>query len=303
MSIFGRTVQPETTEPETTEAELTDDQAPEPDPVTEDDVQVPIEAADTPLSDHAASEEIAAARDQHHQRGTDLEELADREQAMAGEIRAALQEEIARITAEAQAEAAPHDALAAAASKVAGAEVECALRLGNAARIASDYEAKKAIVQALEDERDELEQRRVALSGRLAEHAAQQLELEPQLAAAIEDADLALVTKLRGDLDGIRAMEEAVRGQLAPVTARLAEIGDGEMSPLWPQKELAEARRRRGAPGGELPRALNFALPDRPEAAVDRAREHERLIAQVGQEREAERRRQEQQQRPRTVVL
>ena len=125
-------------------------------------------------------------------------------------------------------------------------------------------------------------------------------ELEPQLAAALDVGALDLIASLRSRLDSIGAFVAALRAQLAPVGARLAALGDGIMSPIWPQKLLTEARRVADMDRRRVTEALNFALPERPEAIAAKERDYEQLMDRMTSDRlateRAERARQPRQQ-------
>jgi len=92
----------------------------------------------------------------------------------------------------------------------------------------------------------------------------------------------------------------ALRAQLAPVGARLDALGDGIMSPIWPQKLLTEARRVADMDRRRVTEALNFALPERPEAIAAKERDYEQLMDRMTSDRlateRAERARQPRQQ-------
>lgn len=242
---------------------------------------------DLSLADDAPSEEITAAAERQRQAAAALGQQAARDQAEAGEILAAARDEAARIMAAAEAEAQPLAASAAAATREAGARTESARVLAGAAAMAAEDEAADARVRALEDERAGLDEKQAELGRRWSERDAQRRELEPQLAAALDGDDLDLITTLRTKLDNIRAHQDALRAQQAPIIARLQEIGDGEMSPIWPQKELAEARRVADPERRRVRGMLNAALPDRPEAAVDKARRDAQIMDRIRQERAA----------------
>jgi hypothetical protein len=84
--------------------------------------------------------------------------------------------------------------------------------------------------------------------------------------------------------------------------ARLEAIGDGEMSPIWPQKELAEARRVAHGIRSQAASALNYALPTRPEAVAARERQHEQLLDRAEADQRAAERHAAQYTQPRTFV-
>jgi hypothetical protein len=146
----------------------------------------------------------------------------------------------------------------------------------------------EAHVRALEAERDELAEKLADIAARLAPLQAERRELEGQLASATEAADLDAMTALRNRIDSIRAAEAALTGQAAQARTRLDAIGDGQPTHAGAEKELAAARR--AGHRGTAREALNWALPDRPEAVAAKERDHRRELDRLRSERYAEER-------------
>lgn len=266
-----------------------------------EDLREPAADPDRLLPDDASSDEIAVLGEAQHQAAAELGRQAERDEAAAAEILAAARAEAARIMAAGEAQAAPCTAAATAAREQAATRSECGQRLARTAGIAAEAEAADARVAALEAERDTLAEERAQIAASLAEQANRRRDLDLQLTAALAGTDDDLLVMLKGRLDGIGAREEHLRGRLAPVVARLDEIGDGQMSPIWPQKELAEARRVADPGRRSVRAALNHAQPGRPEAVADRAREHDRLVGEAASRLAAEAQRGPDQ--PRTIVM
>jgi hypothetical protein len=226
------------------------------------------------------TEDITASADAHRQAEEDAAGRAERDRAEAEELLARARAEADRIIGEAEAAASPLSAAAAIAGKEAAELAERVQGLGRAAAATVNAVAAEARVTALEDEREDLSGKHAALAGRLAELAAEARELAPQLAAALEAGALDEMSSLRNRMDSIRDVEGALRAQQAPILGRLAAIGDGELSPIWPQKELYQARQDASHAQRSARDALNMAFPDRAEAVADRL---------VAERREAER--------------
>jgi hypothetical protein len=251
-----------------------------------------------PLTDSATAEDLAALAARMRQQAADGREFAEAERARCQAHMAAVREKTMAMIADAEAEVREPGNVADRREHEAHDLAERAGRVDNAAAIAAKVEASEARVRALEDERDELSAKQGGLSAHVAELLAQTREIEPQLAAALEAGDLELIASLRATLDSIAALVRDRREQQAPILARLDALGDGEMSPIWPQKELAEARRVVNRI--EVRRALNHAQPDRPEAVADAKRDYEQLMDRMTSDRlateRAERARQPRQQ-------
>lgn len=236
------------------------------------------QAADplAPLTGEVTAGDITAAAEAHLRAAEGRQQDAERDQAEGDELLAAARAEAERIIGEAEAAARPLAEAAALAGREAAGLAERARQLGYAAALAVKAEAQQAAVRALEDERDELTAKAADLGRRLAELDAERRAAETELAAAREDADLERMTSLRNRTGSIGDLADTLRAQRAPLLARLDAIGDGEMSPVWPQKPLAEARRV--ADSRSVRDALNWIFPDRPEAVHDRDREELRRI-------------------------
>lgn len=244
----------------------------------------------TPLTDNASADEITAAAERQRQGAASAVARAERDRAEAEAIMSAAREEAARIIAEAEATARPVGGSAAGAEHAAGALTESARLLGIAAVAAAKAAASAARVKALEDEREALTAQGAELGTRRGTLAAERRDLEAQLAMARDTADIDAMTGLRNRIDSIRDVETALTAQQQQrVAPRLQQIGDGEMSPLWPQKELTEARRIAGMDRRSVREALNGAFPERPEAVADRARQHEQLLDRMRSEQLDER--------------
>ena len=235
-----------------------------------------------PLTDGATAEEIAAKAEAEAAAAAEIleqvRELRDKDEADHAET----ERQIEGIRAARARRAATFEAAVRPRERSAEDHGQRSERLRIAARIATDDEAKDALVQVLEDKRAELAGKQTEISERLAELSARRRDAEPQLAAALDSDDDDLIAELRTKLDTIGVREERLRAQLAPVVAGLDEIGDGEMSHIWPQKPLAEARRLADPGRRNLRRAINFAQPERPEAIADAEQEYEaevRLLA------------------------
>jgi hypothetical protein len=272
--------------------ELPEDQAPE-----VADVEQPAAV----LGSDATAEDIAALAVRYHEAAEVAATAAEQDQAEYDTLMAAGREKAAQVIAETEAQAGPLADSAAARRLAAGSHSETDRRLATAAAYTATAEKSEAAVQALEDERDELARKQEGLVRRGDPLAAERRDLEAQLASATEVADLDAMTSLRNRIDSIRAAEAVLTRQHAAAQARLDQIGDGEMSPIWPQKELAEARRVTHGHRSRARDALNYALPDRPEAVADRKHQHEQeldraLAEQFAAERAAEARRQHPQQ-------
>jgi hypothetical protein len=261
----------------------------------------------TVLTGEPTAEDVAVAAGRHRRAAALATERAERDRAEAEQLLEDAQREAARIIAAAEAEARPLITSAGDAEKEASALAERAQRLVNAATAAVNAEAAAARVQALEDERADLAVKQADLGGRLAELAEQKRELEPQLAAATDSADLDLMTGLRNRLDSIGVLEGALRAQQAPLAARLAEIGAGDETfathPLLKVLPLlAKARQAAASDQSSVRTALNLAFPERPEAAADAAREEFRLTIEAQRGRIAEEAAAQRKPQPRAVV-
>ncbi|HZR53631.1 MAG TPA: hypothetical protein VFB06_29505 [Streptosporangiaceae bacterium] len=239
-----------------------------------------------PLTGAVTADDITAAAEAHRRAAEGRQEDAERDQIEAEELLAAARAHAERIVGEAEAAARPLAEAAALARREAAALAERARQLGSAAALAVKAEAQQAAVRALEDERDELAAKAAGLASRLAELDTERRAAETELTAAREEADLERMTSLRNRIGSIGDLAGTLRAQRAPLLARLDAIGDGEMSPIWPQKLLAEARRV--ADSRSVRDALNQAFPDRPEAVRDREREEFRLTIDAQRERIAE---------------
>lgn len=247
----------------------------------------------TPLADAATAADITAAAERDRQAAAAAAGRGDLARSEAEALMARAREDAARIIAEAEAAARPLTKAADAADNEAAALAGRAHRLDRAAGFAAQAGASAARVKTLEAERDDLAAKHADLGGRLAELAAERRGKEAALATARDDADLDLITALRTRLDAIADLEGTLRARQAQLTARLDAIGDGEMSPIWPQRELAEARRVAGMDRRQVRAMLNDAWPERPEAVADAARQHEQLLEYAASEqRAAERARQ-----------
>jgi hypothetical protein len=259
---------------------------------------IPEDTSDAPdiatvLTGEPAAEDIAAAAGCHRRAAALATESAERDRAEAEQLLEDAQREAARIIDGAKAEALPLVTSAGDAEMEAAELAERAERLVNAATAAVNAEAAAARVQALEDERAELAAQAAELDGRLAELAGRKRDLEPQLAAATDCADLDLMTGLRNKLDSIGVLEETLRTRRAPLLARVAEIGAGDETfathPLLKVLPLLAKARQAAASGQSSVRtALNLAFPERPEAVADAAREEFRLTIEAQRGRIAE---------------
>lgn len=255
-----------------------------------------------PPAGDATAAEIAELEEQFQLAADAAASRAERDQAEYDTRMEAAREEAARLIAEREREYRARAESAAEARQLAESLAETPKLLRAAADYAAKAEAAEAAVQALEAERDGLVATEAEISGELADLAAEKRDLEPQAAAALGGTDRALITRLRNELDSIGAQEDTRRTQLAPVLARLEEIGDGEMSPIWPQKALAEARRVAHGARSTAASALNHALPDRPEAVAAARRAHEQLLDRAAADQRAAARQAAQYAQPRTFV-
>jgi hypothetical protein len=239
-----------------------------------------------PLTDAATADDITAAADRDRKAAAAARERAGQDSAEAEQLLEEARREAAAIIAAAEELAHPLTTSAAAGMKQAELLAGRAQQLGKAAALASKAEASEARAQALRDERDELAAAQSEIGRRIAPLAAERRDLEARLAAATESADLDLMTSLRGRLDSVHALTDALRAQQAPLLARLAGIGVGDETfsthPLLQQlPPLAEARRLAGMDRRAVREALNNAFPDRPEAVADAGRLHEHLVAEA----------------------
>jgi hypothetical protein len=253
-----------------------------------------------PITDSATAAEITARAAELRDEAGPGHEHAAKNRGRAQELMGTAQAKADAIIREAETEARKLGDEADRSERTAHDLDEYAQRLDRAAAMAVKAEASEALVQALEDERDALARKQTEIGGRQAEEFARVRELEPQLAAALDVGDLDLIASLRSRLDSIGAFVAALRAQLAPVGARLDALGDGIMSPIWPQKLLTEARRVADMDRRRVTEALNFALPERPEAIAAKERDYEQLMDRMTSDRlateRAERARQPRQQ-------
>jgi hypothetical protein len=272
-----------------------------PETVPEDLAAAEFPIPEPPAGDATAAE-IAELGEQCHLASDAAASRAERDQAEYDARMDAVREKAARMIADEEAQARPLAETAAKASVAAGELGETRKLLHTAGGFAAKAEAVEAAVRALEAERDDLAGREADIGRQLAGLAAEKSDLEPKLANALDSDDRGLITQLRNDLDSISAQEDKRRAQQAPLLARLADIGDGEMSPIWPQKELAEARRVAHGHRRQAASALDYALPGRPEAVAARERAHEQLLDRMESEQRAADRRAAQQAQRRQVV-
>lgn len=214
----------------------------------------------------------------------------------------AVREKAARMIADEEAQARPLAETAARASAATAHLAETLRLLRTAAGFATKAEEAEATVRTLEAERDDLTGRLEDLGRRRGERAAELRDLEARLAAATEGEDAATMTEVRNKLESARAIDAGLGARQSEAQARLEEIGDGEMSPIWPQKELAEARRVAHGARSQAASALNAAMPDRPEAVAARDRAHEQLLDRMESEQRTAERQAAQRAQPRQSV-
>jgi hypothetical protein len=292
--IRSRTRQPDVTAPEPAGA------VPE---TVHDDLAEPAEfPTPEPPAGDASAAQIAEIEEQYGHDGKAAAERAERDQAEYDARMDAVREKAARMIADEEAQARPLADTAAKASRAAGQFGETQKLLRTAADRATKAEAAEAAVRVLEAERDELIRRLDDLGQRRSERAAESRDLEAQLAAATEAAEADTVTNVRNKLESTRAIDAGLAGRQSAAQARLEEIGDGEMSPIWPQKALAEARRVAHGARSQAADTLNHALPGRAEAVAARERAHDRLIDRMLSERIADERQAAQRAQPRQIV-
>lgn len=241
----------------------------------------------TPLTDAATVADITAAAEHRRRAAAAAAERGDRDRAEAETLMARAREEAARIIGEAEASARPLTNAADVAEREAAALAGRAQRLDRAAGFAAQAEASAARVSALEAERDDLAAKQADLGRRLAELAAERRGKETDLAAARDNGDLDLITTLRTRLDAIADLEGTLQARQARLAVRLGAIGDGEVGPVWPQKELAEAPRVAGIDQRRVRASLNEAQPERQEAVADAASQHQQLLDHLAAERGA----------------
>lgn len=98
---------------------------------------------------------------------------------------------------------------------------------------------------ALTLERDTIAQKAADLEARLGRLAEQREGLDAVLAQAVDGGDVAAVTQLRPQLDALDEVAAQTRRQLAPLQARLYELGDTDIEgrQLYDAANTANARR------------------------------------------------------------
>lgn len=252
--------------------------------------------------EEATAETIGAAVAKMTAEAQAEDEAAAEKRAAAEAVLDDARQRVAAIITAAEAEASPLMSAADAAERKSGQLAGTAQTLRRAVGQAAKAEAADAAVQALEEERAGLAATLADLGRRLAELAAERRQAAVQLEAATQLADLDRMTERRNRIGSIDDLAAALTAQQAPLQARLGAIGDGSLSPIWPQKELYEARRVAGMDRRTLREMLNEAFPDRPEAvaAANGAAQQRRDLAlseAIAAEREQEARR-----APRTFV-
>ena len=226
----------------------------------------------SPLTGPVTSDDITASADDHGRAAAMAMAQAAHDRTEAEEIFAAAQERIAQIAAEAEARMRPLADSAAASEKAAGQLGERARILRSGAAAAAQAEQEQARADALEAERDKLAERAADLAARLAGLSAERAALDGDLSGARDRGDLDAMTSLRGRIAALDDLAASLGAQRASALARVDAIGNGEQSPIWPQKPWAEARRIAGMHSTSARRALNHAFPGRSEAAEDRKR-------------------------------
>jgi hypothetical protein len=255
-------------------------------------VDIPVDTSDNPdtetaLTDDATPEEIAAAAGRFRRASELARDRAERDRAAAESILETARAEADQIIADAKAKAGPLTETATGAEQAATAIDKRARMLSMAADRAAKADASAARVEALEDERETLTELDTELGSRRRALGTELRDLEAQLAVARDAADLDAMTGLRNRIDSIRDVEAALDAQQRRTAGRLQAIGDGEQSPIWPQKELREARRIADIDQHAVRGALNGAFPERPEAVADAKIAHERQLDAFAASRDA----------------
>jgi vacuolar-type H+-ATPase subunit I/STV1 len=247
----------------------------------------------TPLADDATADEFAAAAERHRQAETQVREHAAHDQAEAEEILAAAKAEAARIMAEAEASAGVLAKSAKQATYAAGELDNRARSLDIAASKASDAEEAEARAAALEEERDELAAAAEGIDRRLGELARERQQLEAELAAATDSADLDVMTNLRNRLGSIADVVRLLTGRRDAARARLKAIGDGTETfgthpALQALPPLAEERRQADMARSGVIEVLDQVWPDSPQAVHRAAAKELRLTIEAQRQRIAE---------------
>ncbi len=232
--------------------------------------------------------DLAAAGRQHRRDAGQARERAAQGRAAAETLLADAQAEATRILTLAETKANAASALAAKAEREAGALEEQARLLDAAAGRVAQAEEAEARAAGLEDERERLQEQAAGLGERLGKLAADRGDLEARLSAALADGDIDTITAVRARITASDELAESLTAQRAAAQARIEAIGDGEMSPLWPQRELADARRIASMHRGDVRRVLNVAYPDRPEAVRDAAKAEFAAVIEAQRSRIAE---------------
>lgn len=250
------------------------------DPEPADVAEIPD--TDTPLTGHVSPEDIDAAAERFTVAAAALADRAGRYRAEAARIRADLQAEIARLTAIAEAAAAPLDGSAADDDAKVASLAEPRRVLGIQAGpegTARKAERADARVAELRAERERLEAQGADLGGRLANLAARRQEADSRRAAALDSEDLAEMADQIALAAAIDESSRKLAGDRDAARARLAEIGDGQLLPTWPQKLLYDAMTQAGNLHRTIEDGLNWIWPARPEAVAARERRLDRDAA------------------------